>query len=80
MTNKERLEVLADKVRQAKRFIQNGERVFKGEQRQKKAQAFMQILDETGVNYTVTEFKKMVILSPVDVEENHETDEYKIMN
>ena len=69
MTNKERLEVLADKVRQAKRFIQNGERVFKGEQRQKKAQAFMQILDETGVNYTVTEFKKMVILSPVDVKE-----------
>ena len=40
----------------------------------------MSILDETGVNYTVTEFKKMVILSPVDVEENHETDEYKIMN
>ena len=80
MTNKERLEVLADKVRQAKRFIQNGERVFKGEQRQKKAQAFMQILDETGVNYTLTEFKKMIILSPVDVEENHETDEYKIMN
>lgn len=80
MTNKERLEVLADKVRQAKRFIQNGERVFKGEQRQKKAQAFMQILDETGVKYTLTEFKKMIILSPVDVEENHETDEYKIMN
>ena len=80
MTNKERLEILADKVRQAKRFIQNGERVFKGEQRQKKAQAFMQILDETGVNYTLTEFKKMIILSPVDVEENHETDEYKIMN
>lgn len=69
MTNKERLEVLADKVRQAKRFIQNGERVFKGEQRQKKAQAFMQILDETGVTYTVTEFKKMIILSPVDVKE-----------
>ena len=80
MTNKERLEILADKVRQAKRFIQNGERGFKGEQRQKKAQAFMQILDETGVNYTLTEFKKMIILSPVDVEENHETDEYKIMN
>ena len=69
MTNKEILEILADKVRQAKRFIQNGERVFKGDNREEKAHAFMSILDETGVTYTVTEFKKMIILSPVEVKE-----------
>ena len=69
MTNKERLEILADKVRQAKRFIQNGERVFKGDNREEKAHAFMSILDETGVTYKVTEFKKMIILSPVEGKE-----------
>ena len=66
MTNRERIEILADKVRQSKRFLQNGERVFKGDFREQKAQAFMEILDETGVTYNVTEFKKMIILSAVD--------------
>lgn len=66
MTNRERIEILADKVRQSKRFLQNGERVFKGDFREQKAHAFMEILDETGVTYNVTEFKKMIILSAVD--------------
>lgn len=79
MTNKERLEVLADKVRQAKRFVQNEERVFKGENMEKEAVEFMHLLDETGVEYSVSNFKKMVVLTAKDpIEEmvqNVESDE-----
>lgn len=62
-TNKEVLEILADKVRQAKRFVQNEERVFKGENMEKDAYEFMTLLDETGVQYSVANFKKMIVLT-----------------
>ena len=68
MENMKRLDEVAQDLRKARNFVNNGEKVFKGEEREAKAGELLNILDNFGIKYKVSEFKTFVIVETISDE------------
>lgn len=68
MENMKRLDEVAQDLRKARNFVNSGEKVFKGEEREAKAGELLSILDNFGIKYKVSEFKTFVIVESISDE------------